>query len=272
MASKIHAILLDMDGVLFHGNRALPGAREFLYAIRDVPHVFVTNNPIRSASEIVTHLRNLDLGEFREDQVLTSAVATASWLQEQSPGYGYFAVGEGDLHDALAVYGRPDEEQADYVVVGEGEGLDYASLVTGIRLIGNGATLISTNPDASVDGDCDGQHCVKPGGGALVAPFEVATGQKAITIGKPNPLLYQMAMQRLGGVAAENCLMIGDRPDTDIVGAKALGMMTALVRTGRFWPGKMVIDEQSADIDVVSLIKLLSSSLYERYVDCSLRC
>lgn len=252
----ISAILLDMDGVLFHGNHALPGAREFLHAIRDVPHVFVTNNPIRSAREIVRHLRDLGLCEASPEQVITSAAAAALWMHEQRPGYRYYAIGEGDLHHALAVRGQADERSADYVVVGEGEGLDYASLVTGIRLIGNGATLVSTNPDPSVDGDCDGSHCVKPGGGALVAPLEVATGTRAITIGKPQPLLYQMAMQALGGVKREDCLMIGDRPDTDIAGARALGMQTALVRSGRFSSGEALPDAHRPDYDVVSLPEL----------------
>ena len=93
-----------------------------------------------------------------------------------------------------------------------------------------------TNPDSSVDAWHRGRRQVLPGGGALVAPFEVATGQKAVVIGKPEPLLFEMALERLG-VPPEQCVMIGDRPDTDIAGAAALGMSTALVRTGRFTPG-----------------------------------
>jgi ribonucleotide monophosphatase NagD (HAD superfamily) len=95
-----------------------------------------------------------------------------------------------------------------------------------------------------------------PGGGALVAPFVVATGQQPVTIGKPEPLLYEMAMQVLG-VEAEDCLMIGDRPDTDILGAQKLGMKTALVRTGRFAPGEALPDGMAMpDRDVKNLTEL----------------
>jgi len=94
-----------------------------------------------------------------------------------------------------------------------------------------------------------------PGGGALVAPFIVATGQQPITIGKPNPLLYEIALQELN-VQASDCLMIGDRPDTDILGAQQLGIQTALVRTGRFAPGEELPDNMlTPDWDVENLIQ-----------------
>lgn len=107
-------------------------------------------------------------------------------------------------------------------------------LGTAIHLIvDKKAQLISTNPDSSVDTIYEGKHYVLPGGGALVAPISISTGIEPITIGKPFPLLYEMALARLNLKAAD-CLMIGDRPDTDILGAQQLGMPTALVRTGRF--------------------------------------
>jgi len=110
--------------------------------------------------------------------------------------------------------------------------------VLGINLIlKQGAMLVCTNPDHSVDATIEGEHWVLPGGGALVAPFAAATGVAPVFIGKPEPLLYRMALQRLN-VRAKDCLMVGDRPDTDIAGAAALGMKTALVRTGRFAPGQ----------------------------------
>ncbi|MET0013766.1 MAG: HAD hydrolase-like protein, partial [Sedimenticola sp.] len=120
-----------------------------------------------------------------------------------------------------------------------------------------GARLISTNPDHNVDASVDGSHRVLPGGGALVAPFAVATGVAPVTIGKPQSLLFEMAMSRLGTSAGE-CLMVGDRPDTDIAGAAALGMCTALVRTGRFAPGDPWPDKlPMPDWDVPTLSHLL---------------
>jgi 4-nitrophenyl phosphatase/NagD protein len=231
------AFLIDMDGVLFHGDRPLPGARALLDAVADRPYLFVTNNPILPPAAVVAKLARLGLGNHAPDQVLTSAAATASWLAAQHPGFRYYAVGAAGLHLALAEVGIEDRAGADFVVVGEGPGLDYESLALGINLIAKGgARLVVTNPDLTVDADRDGTHWILPGGGALVAPFAAATGQPPVVVGKPQPLLFEMALARLG-TAPAGTLMIGDRPDTDIAGAAAVGLRTALVRTGRFAPG-----------------------------------
>lgn len=233
----IEAVLLDMDGVLFHGGRALPGAATFLADLAKVPHVFVTNNPTRSPATLVAHFRQLGLPAPQEQRIVTTAEATAAWLANESPGYRFFAVGSDNLHRVLATTGTADEINADFVVVGEGPGLDFDRLTAGINLVlRRGARLVCTNPDNNVDADVDGEHLVLAGGGALVAPFAVATGCEPIFIGKPHPLLFRMALDRIG-VDPGRAVMIGDRPDTDIAGAAAIGLHTALVRSGRFAPG-----------------------------------
>ncbi|HEC07051.1 MAG TPA: HAD family hydrolase [Thiolapillus brandeum] len=194
------AFLLDMDGVLYHGDRVLPGARSFIKRIASVPHLFVTNNSAHTPAMVANKLLAMGFKGICQEQILTSAQATAMWLEKEQPGFRYYAVG--------------------------GEGLQVAL----------DARLIVTNPDTTVDGWCNGEHLVQPGGGALVAPFEAATGHQALVIGKPEPLLFQIAIARLG-VNPGDCVMIGDRPDTDIAGAANAGMKTALVRTGRFLPG-----------------------------------
>ncbi len=255
----IRALLLDMDGVLFQGESVLPGAAAFMAVIRQTRHAFVTNNPTLSAQAVASKLARLGLGHHDARLVVTSAAATADYLAQLKPGFRYFAVGADGLHQALRQKGRPDREQADFVVVGEGEGLDYRSLTTGINLIlRKGARLVGTNPDANVDGTFEGRHCVLPGGGALLAPFCVATGVQPLVIGKPEPFLYQMALERLA-VEPADCVMVGDRPDTDIEGAQRLGMKTALVRTGRFRPGEPLPDGVRPDWDVTSLKALLSA-------------
>lgn len=232
------AILLDMDGVLYHGERPLPGAAEFLQQILSIPHCFITNNPILTPAEVAEKLARMGLPEPDPEQIITSAQATARWLNHRKPGFHYYAVGADGLHQALRQVGVEDSESADFVVVGEGPGLDYASLTIGINLIvKQGAGLIGTNPDINVDASCHGRHCLVPGGGALVAAFAVASGVQPVIIGKPNRLLFEMALEQLG-CEPKHCLMIGDRPDTDIAGAAALDMQTALVRTGRFAPGE----------------------------------
>ena len=232
------ALLLDMDGVLYHGDSPLPGAAVLLARCSARPHLFLTNNPILTPAEVADKVAAMGLPRPEPDRILTSALATARWLAQVRPGYRYFAVGAGGLDAALRAYGEPDPQGADVVVVGEGPGLDFESLTLGINLIlGRGARLVATNPDANVDAVRDGRHLVLPGGGALVAAFAAATGVTPTFIGKPEPLLYEMALERLG-CSASACLMIGDRPDTDIAGAERLGIWTALVRTGRFAPGR----------------------------------
>ncbi len=248
-----------MDGVLYHGTRSLPGAARLLKRVASLPHLFVTNNPIRPPEAVARRLAVMGLGDIEPDHILTSAEATARHLQNERPGFRYFAVGGPGLHQALAAVGRADERQADYVVVGEGPGLDYETLTRGLALLVAGARLVVTNPDTTVDDWADGRHRLLPGGGALVAPFEKASGQEALVIGKPAPLLYRMAAERLG-VALQDCWMVGDRPDTDIAGAAALGIKTALVRTGRFapddtWPQGL----PRPDLDCRNLDELMSA-------------
>jgi HAD superfamily hydrolase (TIGR01450 family) len=238
MQHPIDAMLLDMDGVLYHGDRLLPGAADFLSRIRRIPHLFLTNNPILTPREVARKLARLGLPEPDPDRIITSAQATALWLTREISGFRYFAVGGDGLHQALRKAGTEDQDQADFVVVGEGPGLDYESLTLGLNLIvKQGARLVGTNPDLNVDATLNGSHRLLPGGGALLAPFMLASGVEPVVIGKPNPLLFEMALEQLD-CTAERCLMIGDRPDTDIAGAAAMGMRTMLVRTGRFGPGE----------------------------------
>lgn len=231
------ALLIDLDGVIIHGDRALPGAGELLRRLAGRPHAFVTNNPIRTPAEICDRLESLALPRPDPDRVVTSALATARYLSQWRPGFHYYAVGAEGLDIALRDVGTADPVAADVVVVGEGPGLDYETLTIGVNLIlKRGARLVATNPDTTVDDTLDGHHRVLPGGGALVAPFAAATGVTPTVIGKPEPLLFEIGADLLG-VPAARCLMLGDRPDTDIEGARRLGMWTALVRTGRFPPG-----------------------------------
>ncbi len=228
-----------MDGVLFHGDTPLPGAIGFVRRLAGLPHLFLTNNPIRTPQAVAEKLARLGFPAVEPAQVLTSALATAQWLAREKPGFRFFAVGGEGLHRALEAVGTPDTEHADFVVVGEGPGLDYDSLTLGLNLIQQqGARLVATNPDHNVDAVIDGRHRLLPGGGALVAPFAVAAGVAPVVIGKPEPLLFEMALERLGCAPGE-CLMIGDRPDTDIAGAARMGLKTAMVRTGRFGAGEI---------------------------------
>jgi HAD superfamily hydrolase (TIGR01450 family) len=260
MEKIFKAVMLDMDGVLYRGEKAIPEALAFMSAIEHMPHAFITNNPILTSESVAGRLERLGFRRPGHRQVITSAEATALWLSRQKKHFRYFAVGAEGLHIALRQQGIEDSESADFVVIGEGAGINYDMITTGVNLIlQRGARLVCTNPDHSVDAHVNGKHCVLPGGGALVAPFAIAAEVEPVFIGKPHALLYQIALDRLG-VSPEHCLMIGDRPDTDIAGAATLGMKTALVRTGRFPPGAAIPDDlPSPDWDVNSLDLLLQA-------------
>lgn len=267
MLNNIRAILLDMDGVLYHGEKAIPQAVAFMSAIEHLPHAFITNNPVLPPQAIADRLERLGFKRPFHEQIITSAEATALWLSQQKPGFRYYAVGADGLHIALSQQGVEDSQNADFVVIGEGAGIDYDAISIGVNLIlKQGARLICTNPDHSVDAFHQGKHCVLPGGGALVAPFAIAAEREPVFIGKPHALLYQIAMERLG-VTPNECLMVGDRPDTDIAGAAELGMRTALVRTGRFLPGASLPDNLPLpDWDVDGLELLLQALHQYRHV------
>ncbi|MGB1111033.1 MAG: HAD-IIA family hydrolase [Gammaproteobacteria bacterium] len=251
------AVLIDMDGVLYHGDQVILPALRFVEALGNRPRAFVTNNPILTPQSYVDKLARLGFEPPDARFVITSGLATARHLSMLKPRFRYFAVGAPALHQMLSMHGKPVRENADFVVVGEGKGLDFDSLTQGINLILEGARLINTNPDTTVDAVRDGKRIVVPGGGALVAPFVAATGAEPLVIGKPERGLYDMAMDILG-VTPQRCLMIGDRPDTDILGASRLGMRTALVRTGRFGPGEPWPQEQKRpDWDVNGLDELM---------------
>lgn len=258
MQESISAILLDMDGILYRGDKVIPEALTFMSAIEHMPYIFLTNNPILPPVLVADRLEKMGFKRPEPQQIVTSAEATAQWLTNQKNNFRYFAVGGEGLHMALQECGTEDDKSADFVVIGEGEGIDFEKIAIGINLITQkSARLICTNPDHNVDTYINGEHCIFPGGGALVSPFAIATETTPVFIGKPNPLLYQMAIQRLG-VKAENCLMVGDRPDTDIAGAAALGMKTALIRTGRFMPGTIYpSDLPNPDWDCDSLESLI---------------
>lgn len=249
------AFLLDMDGVLYRGPNPILSAIPFLNHISSkYPVLFLTNNSSITPEAVSAKLLNMGFTEQPPDRVLTSALATATFLASQKPGFSYFAVGGPGLHHALLKYGgKEDTSTPDYVVIGEGRGLDYDGLTTGLNVIRKGAKLIGTNPDVNLDA---GDGTILPGGGALVAPFAVGSQTEPVFIGKPASHLYLEALRKLG-MGPEGVVMVGDRPDTDIAGAVATGIATVLVRTGRFAPGEEYPpDLPKPDFDINDLSEL----------------
>lgn len=221
--------LIDMDGVVYRGSDLIPGADRFIRELqaRQIPFSFLTNNSQRTRRDVVTKLGRMGIN-VDERHVFTCAMATARFLARQKPGGTAFVIGEGGLLHALHRNGYSIVDQdADYVVVGEGRSVTLEMLEVAIRLILAGSKLIATN----LDPNCPTKSGIRPGAGATVAFLEAATGAKALNVGKPSPLMMRMARKELN-LAASETIMIGDTMDTDILGGMQMGYRTILVLSG----------------------------------------
>ncbi|WP_166980090.1 HAD-IIA family hydrolase [Paramicrobacterium fandaimingii] len=225
----IECWLTDMDGVLVHENAAVPGASDLLqqWRFENKPFLVLTNNSIFTPRDLSARLRASGL-DVPEESIWTSALATAAFLKEQAPGGSAFVIGEAGLTTALHAAGFiMTEVNPDFVVVGETRNYSFEAITKAIRCINNGARFIATNPDAtgpSAEG-------VLPATGAISALITKATGRDPYVVGKPNPMMFRSALNRIGA-HSENTGMIGDRMDTDVVAGIEAGLHTVLVLTG----------------------------------------
>jgi len=227
--ADIECWLTDMDGVLVHENDALPGAAELLaqWEAADTPYLVLTNNSIFTARDLSARLRASGL-HVPEKRIWTSALATADFLTSQLPGGSAFVIGQAGILTALHEAGFIMTEIApDFVVVGETRNYSFEAITKAIRLIDAGARFIVTNPDAtgpSAEGPL-------PATGAIAALITKATGKDPYVVGKPNPMMFRSALNKIGA-HSENTAMIGDRMDTDIVAGLEAGLRTILVLSG----------------------------------------
>lgn len=224
-----HGFLIDMDGVIYRGSEVIPGAAEFVNGLRDadVPFLFLTNNSQRTRRDVATRLVRMGF-RIELDHVFTCAMATAEFLARQQPDGTAFVIGEGGLLNALhAVEYAIVDHDPDYVVIGEGRTLNFELVEAAVQMVGRGAKLVATNPDPN----CPTPSGMRPGCGAITAMIEAATGVKAFSVGKPNPIMMRAARKRLGLTAAQTT-MIGDTMETDILGGMQMGYRTVLVLSG----------------------------------------
>lgn len=229
--TRMRAVLFDMDGVLYRGNQALPGVNELLAFLtsQGVTYTCITNNASRTREQFSAKLQAMGIA-VPPERIITSSTATSVWLRARVPhGTTVYAIGMDGLREALFGDGYFVEqpERPQYVVVGADFEVTYAKLKVACYAIRAGAQFIGTNPDTTFPME-DG---IAPGVGALIAALEAATEHKAMIIGKPQPAMFETALQMLG-IPATEALAIGDRLDTDILGANRAGVPSALVLTG----------------------------------------
>jgi NagD protein len=226
---EIRSWLMDMDGVLVHEDQALPGAAEFLAALRakGMPFLVLTNNSMYTRRDLAARLRTSGL-EVPEEAIWTSALATGRLLQDQRPDGTAFVIGEAGLTTALHEVGYTmTDREPDYVILGETRTYSFERITRAIRLIVNGARFIATNPD-NVGPSPEGPL---PATGSVAALISRASGVDPYYVGKPNPLMMRSALNAIEA-HSESTAMIGDRMDTDVVAGLEAGLHTILVLSG----------------------------------------
>ena len=236
LPKPIETWLTDMDGVLVHEEDPIPGASEFLEALKASGRRFLvlTNNSIFTPRDL--HARLLRSGiDVPEEAIWTSALATANFLDDQRPHGSAYVVGEAGLTTALHDIGYVlTESDPDYVVLGETRTYSFEAITRAIRLIEGGARFLATNPDVSGPSI----HGTLPATGSVAALIRTATGRQPYFIGKPNPLMMRFALNRLEA-HSESTVMVGDRMDTDIISGLEAGLRTVLVKTGSTRPDQI---------------------------------
>ena len=229
MREKAQCWLTDMDGVLVREEHALPGAAEFLARLVEEkrPFLVLTNNSIFTPRDLSARLLRSGL-TVPESSIWTSALATATFLSDQLPGGSAYVIGEVGLTTALHEVGYTlTDVEPDFVVLGETRTYSFTAITKAIRLIHDGARFIATNPDVtgpSAEGPL-------PATGSVAAMITKATGREPYFVGKPNPMMFRSALNRIEA-HSESTVMVGDRMDTDVVAGIEAGLETILVLTG----------------------------------------
>ena len=248
-------LIIDMDGVLWHGNKPVDGLIDFFHQLRSsaIPFVLATNNASLTQQQYVDKLAAMGV-VIQHREILTSSMATATYLKENLAldQRRVFVIGEQGLREPLMEHGfiltdlyqvnQPDKgivnQGADLVVSGLDRKLTWDKLATATLNINAGAQFFATNSDTTLPTEL-GEVM---GNGGILAALEAVTGVKPTSIGKPAPILYQQALALLG-TNENNTIAIGDRLNTDILGAVNAGMRSIMVLTG-------VSSEQDiADVD-----------------------
>lgn len=228
MSSK-KSYLIDMDGVLVHGQNPIPGAAEFIQRLIDGGHQYLvlTNNSRYTPIDLQHRLQSAGLN-IETKRIFSSALATAAFVQAQKPHGSAYVLGDTGLYQALTDVGYTlSDYNPDYVILGETESYPYDKIIRATRLIWAGTPFIATNPDPSGPAETG----MTPACGAVAALIEKATGFAPYFVGKPNPLMMRSALRYLGE-HSEDTIMVGDRMDTDIKVGLESGLDTILVLTG----------------------------------------
>ena len=252
---KKRGYLIDMDGVIYRGNKLIPGSDYFVQSLleKEIPFLFLTNNSQRSRCDVVLKLANLGIN-VEIEHIFTCSISTARFLASQKPSGSAYVIGDAGLLTALHDHGYAiNDTNPDYVVVGEGRLINFEVLEKALQLIMEGAKLIATNldPNCPIDGG------IRPGCGSIVAFLETASNRKALSLGKPSPIMMRMARKEID-LRTEEVTMIGDTMDTDILGGLQMGYRTVLVYSGSTQPHELDQYPYAPSLAIPSLKDLIT--------------
>jgi HAD superfamily hydrolase (TIGR01450 family) len=250
--------LFDLDGTVYLGEALLPGADATIAALRAAGRrvAFLSNKPLYTRGDYAAKLTRLGI-PTAVDEVVNSSIVLARHLRRLDPGAPVFVIGEPPLIGELRDHGFEVRTDAAvrWVVIAFDRTFDYAKLDTALQAVRrHDARLIATNPDRT----CPVEGGEIPDCAGMIAAVEAVTSKRVEAIvGKPSPIMLEVALASLG-VPAGDCVIVGDRIETDITMGKALGLATVLVLTGITRAGDPRIAELQPDLVLPSIRALLS--------------
>lgn len=227
--TPLKAYIIDLDGVMYRGQRPIPGAREFIDLLRAKRKrvLFLSNASFRSRRTIARQLSSMGVG-CSESEIITSSHAAARHIRTKYGQCTVFVIGEQGLVKELKSHGLGVGKQgARAVLVGLDRHINYRKMADALDLLRAGADFLACNSDATYPVE----NKILPGAGAMLGSLEYASGRKAQILGKPSKFIMRMCLRSLG-LRANQVAVVGDRPDTDIMMANEVGAFSILVLTG----------------------------------------
>jgi arabinose operon protein AraL len=224
--------IFDLDGTVYLSDALIPGADRVIRLIRESGRkvVFLSNKPIQTREDYAAKLTRLGI-TTGADEVINSTLVMTNYLKKHAPEARLFVVGENPFVEELRRAGlRITEEpkEIEYVIVAFDRTFDYRKLNIAFQAIKLGAHFVATNPDRT----CPVEGGEIPDCAAMIAAIEAVTQKKVeVIVGKPSPIMIQAALDVMG-LKPEDCILIGDRMETDIRMGKEAGIATGIVLTG----------------------------------------
>ena len=224
--------IFDLDGTIYLGEKLIPGAGETIERLKSLSKkiIYLSNKPLQTREDYAAKLTRLGI-PTRAEEVINSSLVMARWLSGESPGATIYVIGEAPLIQELVRAGFRISEKAgkiQYVIASFDRTFDYRKLNIALQAIKRGAHFVATNPDRT----CPVEGGEIPDCAAMIGAVEGTTGKKVETVvGKPSDIMIRVAVDYMG-LRPQDCVVVGDRLETDMVMGKKAGMAAAVVLTG----------------------------------------